>query len=59
MAGRTVRRTRVSADWFQKDQAGRSHLGAVRHCLYRVEMRTVAGPSSVEQWVLSGGPYTV
>jgi hypothetical protein len=22
-------------------------------------MRTVAGPSSVAQWVLSGGPYTV
>jgi hypothetical protein len=24
-----------------------------------VEMRTVAGPSSAVQWVLSGGPYTV
>jgi hypothetical protein len=24
-----------------------------------LEMRTVAGPSSVVQWVLSGGPYTV
>ena len=24
-----------------------------------VEMRTAAGPSSVVQWVLSGGPYTV
>ena len=23
------------------------------------EIRTVAGPSSVVQWVLSGGPYTV
>lgn len=27
--------------------------------LRRVEMRTVAGPASVVQWVLSGGPYTV
>ena len=24
-----------------------------------VEIRTAAGPSSVAQWVLSGGPYTV
>ena len=24
-----------------------------------LEMRTVAGPSSAVQWVLSGGPYTV
>ena len=23
------------------------------------EIRTLAGPSSVVQWVLSGGPYTV
>ncbi|WP_353362016.1 hypothetical protein [Mycobacterium sp.] len=26
---------------------------------YRFEIRTLAGPSSVVQWVLSGGPYTV
>src|ERR1700682_5920861 len=26
---------------------------------YRFEMRTAAGPSITEQWVLSGGPYTV
>jgi hypothetical protein len=26
---------------------------------HRVEIRTAAGPSSVVQWVLSGGPYTV
>jgi hypothetical protein len=26
---------------------------------HRIEIRTAAGPSSVVQWVLSGGPYTV
>jgi hypothetical protein len=26
---------------------------------FKLEMRTVAGPWSAEQWVLSGGPYTV
>jgi hypothetical protein len=28
-------------------------------CDYRFEIRTRAGPSSIAQWVLSGGPYTV
>jgi hypothetical protein len=26
---------------------------------FRVEIRTAAGPSSIEQYVFSGGPYTV
>ena len=36
-----------------------AHLGCGLFQSRLVEMRTVAGPSSVVQWVLSGGPYTV
>jgi hypothetical protein len=38
---------------------GRAARSPRRSQLFLVEIRTVAGPSSVVQCVLSGGPYTV
>jgi hypothetical protein len=47
-----IRQCRFESDWGH-------HIAGQLVQLRRVEMRTVAGPSRVVQWALSGGPYTV